>query len=77
MWTGFQERAGFGSGTLSSPGLPWRSAAAVARAGDTGFRRGKRVVIPGLANRIGAWGARLSRRLATRIVGRMQKRRYG
>lgn len=73
--TGFQERAGFEGGTLSSPLLPWLSAAAVAAAGYRGFRRGKRVVIPGLSNRAGAWGTRLSRRLAASVVARMQKRR--
>jgi len=76
--TGFQQRAGFEDGvTLQSKALPWMSAEAVARAGYRGFRRGKRVVIPGLANRTGAWGTRLSRRLATRIVERMQRRRDG
>jgi short-subunit dehydrogenase len=51
-------------------------AAAVARAGYDGAMRGKRVVVPGLANRILGLGARLSpRRLSTRIARKLQEKR--
>lgn len=53
-------------------------AQAVARAGLRGMRRGKRVVVPGAANRFGLLGARLlPRRLLTRLVGAIQAPRSG
>lgn len=75
--TGFQERAGFGEGIgLTSGLLPLLSAAAVARAGCRGFERGKRVVVPGLANRAGAVAVRaLPRGAAARLVARLQESR--
>jgi uncharacterized protein len=73
--TGFQERAGLGDvPLLRGPFLI--DPAKVARAGWEGAKRGKRVVIPGLANRILAQGARLSpRSLATKIARRLQEKR--
>jgi len=51
-------------------------AAAVARAGYEGFRAGRRLVIPGLVNKLVVQSLRISpRRLVTRIVRGMQKRR--
>jgi short-subunit dehydrogenase len=49
---------------------PWvHDAVTVARAGHRGMMRGKRVVIPGLFNRTGAFGVRfMPRRVLTRIV---------
>jgi len=48
----------------------------VARAGWEGAKKGKRVVIPGAANRILALGARLSpRKLSTKIARRIQENR--
>src|SRR3954466_1639553 len=48
-------------------------AAEVARAGVEGYEAGKAIVIPGLANRIGALGAQLGpRALARKIAGRLQ-----
>jgi short-subunit dehydrogenase len=45
----------------------------VARAGHDGLRRGKTLVIPGLRNRVLAFGVRLSPRvLVTKISGYMQ-----
>lgn len=75
--TGFQERAGFAAEIrLTSGLLPLTSAESVARAGLAGFRRGKRVVIPGLANKTGALGVRaVPRGVAARIAGALQKKR--
>jgi short-subunit dehydrogenase len=45
----------------------------VARAGYQAMMRGRRVAIPGFFNRLGVFGAtKLSRRIATRIAGRLQ-----
>lgn len=75
--TGFQGRAGFAEGNLLfSGGVPMLPAADVARAGLAAFRRGKRVVIPGFANFVGAVSVRLVPRLvAARIAGRLQHSR--
>ena len=56
----------------STPGFIWANAADVAKAGISGLDKGKRVVIPGLANRAGAVGGHyvprsLLLRLATRV----------
>lgn len=77
--TGFQERAGFREGVALNAGLfPMMRATAVARAGYAGFRRGKRVVIPGLVNRAGVLGVRaIPRSTAARIVAGLQKQRDG
>ena len=49
------------------------SAAEVARAGIEGYEAGRAIVIPGLANRIGALGAQLGpRALARKIAGKLQ-----
>ena len=73
--TGFQGRAGFDKGNLLFSGrVPMLSADVVARAALAGFRRGRRVVIPGFANRLGAFSARLApRSFAARIAGRLQR----
>jgi short-subunit dehydrogenase len=73
--TEFQQRAGFGDVPLLRGPLVW-DAARVARVGWEGAKRGKRVVVPGLANRVLALGARLSpRRLTTKIARRLQENR--
>lgn len=73
--TEFQERAGFGDVPLLRGPLVW-DAASVARIGWDGAKRGKRVVIPGLANRVLALGARLAPlRLTTKIARRLQENR--
>jgi hypothetical protein len=70
--TGFQQR----SGMVISKLLPVADAASVARAGYDGFRAGKRLVIPGLLNKVGVQSVRVSPRvLATRLVKKMQERR--
>jgi uncharacterized protein len=49
-------------------------APAVARAGIAGYLAGRAIVIPGLANRLGAWGSKLAPRILTRrIAGRLQR----
>jgi short-subunit dehydrogenase len=74
--TGFQRRAGMEASKLFSGMLQVADAAAVARAGYEGFRAGKRIVIPGLINKVGVQSIRLSpRALATKMVKRMQERR--
>jgi hypothetical protein len=73
--TEFQEKAGFGDVPLLRGPLVL-DPATVARVGWEGARRGKRVVVPGLANRILAAGARVSpRRLATKIARKLQENR--
>ena len=73
--TEFQQSAGFGDVPLLRGPLVW-DAASVARVGWQGARRGKRVVVPGFANRVLALGARLSpRRLTTKITRRLQENR--
>src|SRR4051794_20046922 len=52
--TGFTARAGLEASALSSGPLKVMTAAEVARAGYEGFREGKRIVIPGTMNKIGA-----------------------
>jgi short-subunit dehydrogenase len=73
--TEFQEKAGFGDVPLLRGPLVW-DAASVARVGWEGAKKGKRVVVPGFANRVLALGARLSpRRLSTKIARRLQENR--
>ncbi|MBP1643976.1 MAG: short-chain dehydrogenase/reductase family, partial [Acidobacteria bacterium] len=75
--TGFQARAGFTEGIPLFSGLvPLLSAEQVARIGHDGFRRGRRVVVAGFANRIGAVAVRaIPRAAAAKIVARLQRRR--
>jgi hypothetical protein len=71
--TGFQQR----SGMVISKLLPVADAAAVARDGYEGFRAGKRIVIPGLLNKVGVQSLRVSpRALVTRLVRKMQEGRH-
>jgi short-subunit dehydrogenase len=75
--TGFQRRAGLEGSKLFSGAVQVADAAAVARAGYEGFLAGKRIVIPGLLNKVGVQSIRLSpRSLATKVVKRMQERRH-
>jgi short-subunit dehydrogenase len=74
--TGFQQRASMEESKLGSGLLKTADAASVARAGYEGFRAGRRVVIPGLINKIGVQSLRVSpRALVTRLVKGMQERR--
>lgn len=73
--TEFQEKTGMGDVPMFRGPLVV-DAATVARAGWEGAKKGKRVVIPGAANRILALGARLSpRKLSTKIARRIQENR--
>ncbi len=73
--TEFQEKTGMGDVPMFRSPLVL-DAATVARAGWEGAKRGKRVVIPGVANRILALSARFSpRKLATKIARRIQENR--
>ncbi len=74
--TEFQSRAGFQPiPLLRSPLVTATSV--VARAGWRGMKRGKRVVVPGLANRILVQAVRATpRRLGTAVVRKLQDSRH-
>jgi len=73
--TGFQAKAGLADVPMLRGPLVL-DAETVARVGWEGAKRGKRVVVPGLANWILAAGARLApRRLATKIARKLQEKR--
>jgi short-subunit dehydrogenase len=69
--TQFHAAAGAGNyGWLANATM--MSAEAVARVAIDAMRRGKRNVLPGLANKLAAWGVRLvPRRLASWLAGRV------
>jgi hypothetical protein len=70
--SGFQERAQFGehSPLMRTPGV--KSAEVVARAAYDGMVRGRRIVIPGSANKLGAQSIRFApRRVVTKVVRRL------
>jgi short-subunit dehydrogenase len=73
--TEFAARAGVAGGSLA-PGLLTRGAEAVAEAGFRGLMAGKRVVVPGLANKLVTLLIRLvPRRVLLRAVDARQSRR--
>jgi short-subunit dehydrogenase len=73
--TGFAAAANVGETRLFTL-MPPMSSAKVARAGYEAMKRGKRVVIPGLKNKLLAESVRISpRRLATTIVRKIQEKR--
>jgi short-subunit dehydrogenase len=73
--TEFQKRAGMEDTPLFS-GFLVSDAAEVARTGYDGAMKGKRVVVPGFANRILGFAARVGpRRFATRVARRLQEKR--
>ncbi len=74
--TEFQRRAGMDGIPVASGFPPLADGAAVARAGYRAMRRGARLAIPGLLNRLGVLSVRLSpRRLVVAVVRRMHERR--
>ena len=73
--TGFQRRAGVEGTRVVSGLVPMMDAGAVARLGYRAMRRGGRVAVPGLLNRLGAFAVRLApRRLVVGAVRRMHER---
>jgi short-subunit dehydrogenase len=69
--SGFQSRAGMRASALLRGLLPATSAAFVARVGYRAARRGRRVAIPGLLNRLLVQALRFTpRRLATAVAAR-------
>jgi hypothetical protein len=72
--TEFAERAGLKEG--SAPGLLTQSAEAVAEAGYRGLMAGRRVVVPGLANRLVTFALRFApRRIVLKAVAARQSAR--
>lgn len=70
--TEFADTAGVGPAEERLPGVFWTGVEEVARAAVEGAERGKRVVVPGLLNRAGAFGGQHSPRvLALPIVKRV------
>jgi short-subunit dehydrogenase len=73
--TGFQQTAELGTEALLKVMRPV-SSMEVARAGYRGLMRGKRVVVPGMKNKLGVQSIRVTpRALATRVVRALQERR--
>jgi short-subunit dehydrogenase len=60
--SGFQEASGAQEYAESLPGPMWRMPEQVAAAGLKGLERGKRVIVPGAPNRVGALLGRFSPR---------------
>jgi short-subunit dehydrogenase len=74
--TDFQRRAGMSGIPIASGLPPMMGAAAVARAGYGAMRRGARLAVPGLLNRVAVFSVRLApRRLVTAVVGVMNTKR--
>ncbi|MGJ0535713.1 SDR family NAD(P)-dependent oxidoreductase [Methylocystis sp.] len=75
--TGFQARAGFDfSGVMGAMKPAMLPAAEVARQGYEGLMAGKRVIVPGLVNRMFVWGsAAAPRALLLPLLATAQKRR--
>jgi uncharacterized protein len=74
--TGFQARADMETSGLFNGPLKVMDAATVARAGYDGFRAGRRIVVPGMRNKLVAQSIRITpRALVTRIVRGMQAKR--
>ncbi|KAF0132793.1 MAG: short-chain dehydrogenase, partial [Methylocystaceae bacterium] len=75
--TGFQARAGLDfSGVMSAMKPAMLPAAEVARQGYAGLMAGKRVIVPGLVNRLFVWGAAAApRALLLPLLASAQQRR--
>lgn len=70
--TSFQERARMERSALVSGALPMLTPEEAAEAGYRGLVRGKRVVVPGLMNKLGAQAIRLTpRALVRKLTGRL------
>lgn len=75
--TGFQARAGFDlSGFMGAIKPAMLPASEVARQGYEGLMAGKRVIVPGIANRMFVWGSAVTpRALLLPLLATAQKRR--
>ncbi len=74
--TGFQERAEMEKSGIASGAVPMTSAEEVAEAGYRGLMAGRRLVIPGTMNRLGAFFVRLTPRgLNARVVAKLTANR--
>ena len=73
--TEFQARADMDTARLKKLNFMALTATEVAQAGVEGYEAGKAIVIPGFANRFGAWGAQriAPRALARRLAGQLQE----
>lgn len=73
--TEFQKRAGLSNARMfETTSLVVASAASVARAGYEGFRRGRRVVVPGVINKIHTQSVRFgSRRLVAKLAAKVNQ----
>jgi short-subunit dehydrogenase len=60
--TEFMDDPGVQEGASALPGPMWVDAAVVGELGIRGLERGKRVVVPGVLNRIGTWAGRHTHR---------------
>jgi short-subunit dehydrogenase len=70
--TEFSEVAGLEQAESELPGVFWDTPEDVAKAGVAGLEKGKRVVIPGAINRMGALGGQHApRSLVLRLAGRL------
>jgi short-subunit dehydrogenase len=71
--TEFSERASMQMTRLVKMRFMTLSAEEVARQGVAGYEKGRAIVIPGLANKLGAWGAQIGPRAVARaIAGKLQ-----
>jgi short-subunit dehydrogenase len=69
--SGFQDASGAHDFAETLPGMMWRSPADVAVAALDGASRGKRVVVPGLPNRVGGMAGRFTpRSVLLRVLSR-------
>jgi uncharacterized protein len=74
--TGFQSRAGFKPIPLLKGPLFGNNAAEVARAGWEGLQRGRRVVVPGMTNKLLVQAERVTpRRVVTAVIRKLQESR--
>lgn len=74
--TGFQERAAMEKAGIASGAVPMMSVEEVAEAGYRALMRGRRVVVPGTMNRLGAFLVRLTPRgLNARVVAKLNANR--
>jgi uncharacterized protein len=73
----FRQRAKMQSSPLfTTSSIPVMTAQDVARIGYRGFTKGKRVVVPGVVNRLGVIGAKLSPRgLTTKLAGKLNRKK--